>query len=232
MFRVSLLSQCNGLLFSLIFHLLLFLSIHAYTIMSPSPSIRRKGDKIDLEIEELDDTSKEVSITGTSLSVGDCKALAKSIKKGNLEAISLIDVFADRSPKEIRESLNIILRALLTCSGLHIVNISNNALGDVDIRPLENFVSRHVPLEHLTLTNNGIGPGAVARIALAVIKLAEAKKKASRRNNVLTVIYGNDLPEEEAMESASTQNIIATRVDLYRYVQPAEETTADGRVFL
>jgi len=58
---------------------------------------------------------------------------------------------------------------------LHTVNLSDNAFGPTAQEPLINFLSAHVPLEHLILANNGLGPEAGCNIAQALATLAEAK---------------------------------------------------------
>ena len=61
------------------------------------------------------------------------------------------------------------------------MDLSDNAFGLNTVTPLVEFLSQHVPLRHLILNNNGLGPQAGAMIAEALTQLAEKKEDARRK---------------------------------------------------
>jgi Ran GTPase-activating protein 1 len=58
---------------------------------------------------------------------------------------------------------------------LHTINLSDNAFGLTVQEPLIKFFSSHLPLEHLILTNNGMGHEAGSNLAEALAALGETK---------------------------------------------------------
>lgn len=178
--------------------------------MSQVFSIAGKGLKFDSaeDIQQYVDelkalkNVKEVNLMGNTYGVEACKALAKALEnQQELETINLSDMFTGRLVKEIPEALEAILQALLSCPKLHTVDLSDNAFGIMTIDPLEKFLSKHIPLEHLILANNGFGPAAGIRIANALTKLADAKKEAKNDSKLLTVICGRNRLENGSMEA-------------------------------
>ena len=79
---------------------------------------------------------------------------------------------------------------------LHTVNLSDNAFGLTVQEPLIKFFSSHLPLEHLILTNNGMGHEAGSNLAEALATLADAKL-----SSVATTVH----------DAASSQNGISPR---------------------
>ena len=71
------------------------------------------------------------------------------------------------------------------------------------MEPLVRFLSKHVPLKHLILQNNGLGPNAGALIANALIALAERKEEARKSGkevaNLETIICGRNRLESGSM---------------------------------
>lgn len=84
----------------------------------------------------------------------------------------MADIFTGRLREEIPAALDAILPALQTCTSLHTVNLCDNAFGPTAAEPLEKFFQSHIPLKHLHLQNNGMGPEAGARMARALSKNA------------------------------------------------------------
>lgn len=82
----------------------------------------------------------------------------------------MADIFTGRLREEIPAALEALLPALQTCPALHTVNLCDNAFGPTAAAPLELFLETHVPLKHLYLQNNGMGPEAGARMARALSK--------------------------------------------------------------
>jgi Ran GTPase-activating protein 1 len=71
------------------------------------------------------------------------------------------------------------------------VNLNDNAFGLNTVAPLVPFLSSHVPLQHLYLNNNGLGPHAGIIVADALSEL-HSKKEAARKE-------GKDVPDLETV---------------------------------
>ena len=73
------------------------------------------------------------------------------------------------------------------------------------MEPLVDFLSKHVPLKHLILQNNGLGPNAGGLIANALIALAERKEEARKSGkevaNLETIICGRNRLESGSMSA-------------------------------
>lgn len=83
------------------------------------------------------------------------------------------------------------------------MNLSDNAFGLNTQAPLVDFLSQHVPLRHLILNNNGLGPAAGVLIADALTSLAEKKEAAKKEGKEVpdleTVICGRNRLENGSM---------------------------------
>jgi Ran GTPase-activating protein 1 len=163
-------------------------------------SLAGKGLKIDTK-EDLDkyigplvDSTavKHVDFSGNTFGVPACQALAVVLSsKKTLESADLHDIFTSRLLEEIPPALSSLLTALLDCPKLHTIDLSDNAFGLNTKDPLVDFLSKHTPLQHLILNNNGMGPIAGISIADALSRLAE--KKATARKD------GHDIPELQSV---------------------------------
>ncbi|KAL1859200.1 Ran GAP Rna1 [Paecilomyces lecythidis] len=123
----------------------------------------------------------EVRLGGNTFGAPACERLAPALSaQKNLEVADLADIFTSRLLSEIPPALTSLLNALLEIKTLHTVNLSDNAFGLNTQAPLVDFLSRHVPLRHLILNNNGLGPAAGTLIADALTKLAERKEAARK----------------------------------------------------
>jgi len=128
----------------------------------------------------------------------------------------LSDIFTSRLLSEIPPALDAILKALLTLPKLHTINLSDNAFGLNTQAPLVSFLRAHTPLEHLYLTNNGLGPEAGTLIATALATLAE-KKREKNAPQLQTVICGRNRLENGSMAAwakAFAANSGVTRVKM------------------
>lgn len=142
-------------------------------------------------------TWTSVDLSGNTLGVGACERLAKVFRTLQcLETANLADIFTGRVLAEIPPALSLLLEALVALPRLHTIDLSDNAFGLNTVGPLVDFLSRHVPLEHLILQNNGLGPAAGSQVADALTKLAE--KKAGARS-LQTVICGRNRLESGSM---------------------------------
>ncbi|OCL08050.1 RNI-like protein [Glonium stellatum] len=175
-------------------------------------SLEGKGLKLDTaqdiepHIKALKENSdvEEVRLLGNTLGIGASKALAKILEtKKKLQIANLADIFTARLLSEIPPALSHLLTSLLTLPNLHTINLSDNAFGLNTQAPLVAFLSSHIPLRHLILNNNGLGPAAGVLIADALTELA-AKKEAARREgkdvaSLETVICGRNRLENGSM---------------------------------
>ncbi|KIX01258.1 uncharacterized protein Z518_08983 [Rhinocladiella mackenziei CBS 650.93] len=163
-------------------------------------SLAGKGLKLDTKedldkhIQPLHESSglTHIDLSGNTLGVSACAALASILSsKSTLQSADLHDIFTSRLLEEIPPALSSLLTALLECPNLHTIDLSDNAFGLNTKGPLVDFLSRHVPLKHLILNNNGMGPIAGTSIAEALTTLAE-RKAAARKE-------GKDVPDLESI---------------------------------
>lgn len=177
-------------------------------------SLAGKGLKLDTEdditshvkslVDDADVT--QIDLSGNTLGVGACKALAPILKsKSKLEFADLHDIFTQRLVDEIPPALDYLLTALLECPNLHTVDLSDNAFGLKTKDPLVDFLSKHTPLKHLILNNNGMGPIAGTSIAEALTQLAERKEAARKEGkdvpDLESVVCGRNRLENGSMEA-------------------------------
>ncbi|KAF1996266.1 RNI-like protein [Amniculicola lignicola CBS 123094] len=174
-------------------------------------------------LKENDDV-EEVRLLGNTLGIGASEALAKVLEtKKKLQVANLADIFTARLLSEIPPALSHLLTALLTLPSLHTINLSDNAFGLNTQAPLVDFLQQHVPLRHLILNNNGLGPAAGILIADALTALA-AKKEAARKEgkavpNLETVICGRNRLENGSMGAWAKAYAAHTGVKEVKMVQ-------------
>ncbi|RPA88103.1 RNI-like protein [Ascobolus immersus RN42] len=147
------------------------------------------------------DAVEEVRIAGNTLGVGACAALGNALStKEHLRHAAFADIFTSRLREEIPDALHALLPPLLNCKNLHTIDLSDNAFGKLCEQPLIDFLSKHTPLRHLLLNNNGLGPSAGANIAGALDELATRKKEAGAPE-LETIICGRNRLENGSMEA-------------------------------
>ncbi|KAI0415326.1 hypothetical protein F5X98DRAFT_347109 [Xylaria grammica] len=135
---------------------------------------------------------EEVRVLGNTLGVGACKLLGEVLAtKKTPKVANLADLFTGRLLNEIPEALSYLLTSILNLPNLRTINLNDNAFGLNTQEPLIAFLSSHVPLQHLYLNNNGLGPHAGINIANALSKL-HAKKEEARK-------AGQDVPDLETV---------------------------------
>jgi len=154
----------------------------------------------------LDSTSlEEVHLEGNTLGVEACQRLADILAtKSTLQHANLADIFTGRLLSEIPPALDALLTALLKCENLHTINLNDNAFGLNTVEPLRPFLSKHVPLRHLYLNNNGLGPAAGTLVAEALEQLAARKQEARAQGSkdvphLETVVCGRNRLETGSM---------------------------------
>ncbi|CAA93894.1 Ran GAP Rna1 [Schizosaccharomyces pombe] len=147
-----------------------------------------------------DDSVKEIVLSGNTIGTEAARWLSENIaSKKDLEIAEFSDIFTGRVKDEIPEALRLLLQALLKCPKLHTVRLSDNAFGPTAQEPLIDFLSKHTPLEHLYLHNNGLGPQAGAKIARALQELA-VNKKAKNAPPLRSIICGRNRLENGSMK--------------------------------
>ncbi|RMZ79406.1 hypothetical protein DV738_g3277, partial [Chaetothyriales sp. CBS 135597] len=158
------------------------MSVDSFSLAGRGLKLDTKED-VEKHVQPLKEsnTVKHIDLSGNTFGVEASAALASIIStKPTLESADLHDIFTSRLLGEIPQALNSLLTALLQCPNLHTIDLSDNAFGLNTKDPLVDFLSKHTPLKHLILNNNGMGPIAGTAIAEALSTLAE-KKAASRK---------------------------------------------------
>lgn len=153
-------------------------------------SVRGKQLKFDAKkdiepyLNELESKSNllKLDFSGNTIGIEASEALAAAIlkHKDTLVEVDFSDLYTGRLNTEIPQSLGHLLPAFLQCSHLKIVNLSDNAFGLQTIDPIEDYLAKAVSIEHLILSNNGMGPFAGARIGKSLYKLSQAKKQQGK----------------------------------------------------
>ncbi|ROW11552.1 hypothetical protein VMCG_01552 [Cytospora schulzeri] len=155
------------------------------------------------ELRAMDDV-EEVRLLGNTLGVGACKLLGEVLAtKTSLQVANLADIFTGRLLSEIPDAISHLLTSILNLPNLHTINLNDNAFGLNTQAPLVAFLAAHVPLQHLYLNNNGLGPHAGILVADALSEL-HAKKVAARKEgktvpDLETVICGRNRLENGSM---------------------------------
>ncbi|KAK5691418.1 Ran GAP Rna1 [Elasticomyces elasticus] len=137
-------------------------------------------------------TITSLDLSGNTIGVEAAAALAKLLEtQSQLRDANLADIFTGRLLHEIPEALSSLLGALLKCERLETINLNDNAFGLNTVAPLQSFLSQHLPLRHLYLNNNGLGPAAGTLIAESLTSLAARKTEARQA--------GHDIPDLETV---------------------------------
>jgi Ran GTPase-activating protein 1 len=139
------------------------------------------------------------------------------------QVANFADVFTGRLLSEIPQALSALLTSLLTLPSLYTVNLSDNAFGLNTQAPLVDFLSQHVPLRHLILNNNGLGPAAGVLIADALTALAAKKDDARKQGqdvpSLETVICGRNRLENGSMPAWAKTYAAHTGIKEVKMVQ-------------
>ncbi|KAG6060502.1 hypothetical protein E4U17_004190 [Claviceps sp. LM77 group G4] len=167
---------------------------------------------------------EEVRLLGNTLGVEACKVLGEVLAtKKNLKVANFADIFTGRLLSEIPEALSSLLTSVLNHPNLHTVNLNDNAFGLNTQAPLVAFLSAHVPLQHLHLNNNGLGPHAGILVADALTEL-HAKKEAARKEgkqvpDLETVICGRNRLENGSMTAWAKMYTLHHKIKVIKMVQ-------------
>ncbi|PNP53808.1 hypothetical protein THARTR1_05932 [Trichoderma harzianum] len=195
-------------------------------------SLEGKGLKLDTaqDIEPhiaalvaLEDV-EEVRFLGNTLGVGACERLGEVLAtKKSIKSANFADLFTGRLLNEIPAGISAILTAILNHPHLTTVNLNDNAFGLNTQAPLVAFLSAHVPLQHLYLNNNGLGPHAGILVADALSEL-HAKKEAARKEgkqvpDLETVICGRNRLESGSMAAWAKAYSLHNKIQEIKMVQ-------------
>ncbi|RDA94485.1 hypothetical protein CP533_2300 [Ophiocordyceps camponoti-saundersi (nom. inval.)] len=147
---------------------------------------------------------EEVRLLGNTLGVEACKVLGEILAtKKNLKIANFADIFTGRLLSEIPDALSSLLTSILNLPHLHTINLNDNAFGLNTQAPLVAFLASHVPLQHLYLNNNGLGPHAGILIADALSELYASKEAARKEGkdvpDLKTIICGRNRLENGSM---------------------------------
>ncbi|KAM0564272.1 hypothetical protein ACHAPJ_000482 [Fusarium lateritium] len=167
---------------------------------------------------------EEVRILGNTLGVGACKLLGEVLAtKKNLRVANFADIFTGRLLSEIPDAISSLLTSVLNLPKLNTINLNDNAFGLNVQAPLVAFLAAHVPLQHLYLNNNGMGPHAGILIADALSEL-HAKKEAARKEgqevpDLETVICGRNRLENGSMTAWAKTYSLHNKIKVVKMVQ-------------
>ncbi|CAJ2513353.1 Uu.00g014720.m01.CDS01 [Anthostomella pinea] len=170
------------------------------------------------------DHVEEVRVLGNTFGVEACKLLGEVLAtKKTLKIANLADIFTGRKLHEIPDALSSLLTSIMNLPNLRTINLNDNAFGLNTKAPLIAFLSSHVPLQHLYLNNNGLGPHAGIEIANALSEL-HAKKEDARKAGqdvpyLETVICGRNRLENGSMLAWARALSLHNRVKHIKMVQ-------------
>lgn len=135
----------------------------------------------------------------------------------------MADIFTGRLLNEIPEALSSLLTSILNLPNLNTINLNDNAFGLNTQAPLVAFLAAHVPLQHLYLNNNGMGPHAGILLADALSELYEKKEAARKQGkdvpDLETVICGRNRLENGSMNAWAKTFSLHNKVKEVRMVQ-------------
>lgn len=171
-----------------------YLPEEVYSIAGKSLKFDTKED-IQPYLDELSKLSnvKKIDFSGNTIGIEASKHLADAVEKhiSTLEEVNFADLFTGRLKDEIPRSLEYLLPVLTKGKNLRIVNLSDNAFGLQTIEPVEDFIAKAVYMQHLILSNNGMGPFAGARIGKSLYRLSVLKQKL-KEPSLKTFICGRN----------------------------------------
>ncbi|KAI0398403.1 hypothetical protein F5Y17DRAFT_453974 [Xylariaceae sp. FL0594] len=159
------------------------------------------------DLVEMQDV-EEVNIADNSFGVGAAKRLADVLAtKKTLKVATMNDIFGGRGNSEIPPALSSLLSALAQLPELHTVVLSGNAIGEYvydkkkehgDVDLIE-FLSTHVPLQHLYLANVGLSGETSDLVARALWRLHKNKVDAKTSAKLETVVCGKQHLRNDSM---------------------------------
>lgn len=166
------------------------------------------ADDIKPHLEPLTKSSSFTAIhfNGNTIGIAAAEHFATVLAtQKELEYVNFADIFTGRLLSEIPQALEALLGALVQLPKLNTVDLSDNAFGLNLVGPLVKFLKSHVPLQHLVLNNNGMGPIAGAQIADSLTELAARKTEARKDGKTIpdleSIVCGRNRLEAGSMEA-------------------------------
>ena len=204
---------------------------HIFSLANQSLKLD-SADDITPHLAPLVDSSSvhEIRLGGNTLGAPACEHLAGVLQtKKTLRVANFADIFTGRLLSEIPPALSSLLTSLLPLQNLQSLDLSDNAFGLNTQEPLVKFLEQHVPLRHLVLSNNGLGPHAGVLIADALTALAARKDEARKATSDVegepevpyleTVVCGRNRLESGSMAAWARAFRAHARVATVRLVQ-------------
>jgi Ran GTPase-activating protein 1 len=140
-----------------------------------------------------------------------------------MQTANFADIFTGRLLDEIPEALSNLLTSILNLPNLTTIDLSDNAFGINTHAPLVAFLEAHVPLQHLYLNNNGLGPHCGIFVADSLTRLHAKKEEARKAGKTVpdleTVICGRNRLENGSMTAWARAFSLHNKVKLVRMVQ-------------
>ncbi|VEU21331.1 DEKNAAC102754 [Brettanomyces naardenensis] len=127
---------------------------------------------------------QKIDLSGNTISPEASKYLASGIlkHKDTLEELNLQDIYTSRDKNEIPASLTEFFAVIERLPHLRVLNLSDNAFGQDTIEVLEGFVSKSKYIEHLIISNNGLGPFSGARLGKALYRMAKLRDASEEKD--------------------------------------------------
>ncbi|CCJ30034.1 unnamed protein product [Pneumocystis jirovecii] len=158
-----------------------------------------------LEDLRIASSVREIRLCGNTFSIAACQVVSEllSLHARTLQIADFSDIFTGRTAQEIPKALEILLSGLFLCSKCHTVYLNDNAFGSTAIEPLSSFLSQHIPLQHLYLNNNGLGPIAGERVAKSLSSLAvkQYSNTHEKHGKIETIVCGRNRLESGSMKA-------------------------------
>ncbi|EGV64331.1 Ran GAP Rna1 [Yamadazyma tenuis] len=161
------------------------------------------AEDVEFIAKDLSDKSdiEKIDLSGNTIGIESSERISEILTKfqHSLKEINLSDIFTGRLNTEVPKCLDHLLPTLLKFPKLTTINLSDNALGLQTIEPIENYLAKAYTLEHLILSNNGMGPFSGERIGKALYKLSTLKKQ-KKYPSLKTFICGRNRLENGSMK--------------------------------
>lgn len=174
------------------------LEIPASKTFSLKDKTLRLDTEADVEpyLSELDNFKdlEKVDLSGNTISPEASKVLAQHIlkHKDTLQELNLQDIYTTRDKYEIPMSLKELLGVAQQMPNLKVLNLSDNAIGQEAIDTVTDFLTKSKYVEHLILSNNGLGPKSGSKVGKALYqsaKLRESSKESDENVRTLKTFW-------------------------------------------
>ncbi|CAA7270423.1 unnamed protein product [Cyclocybe aegerita] len=145
------------------------------------------------------DQVEVLRMSGNTISAAAGQELGELIRKmPSLQVAHLSDIITSRTIDEVPPAISAICDALLTCSRLVELDLSDNAFGSRVAPTLVPLLSGHTGIQVLKLNNNGLGPEGGRIVASALLNNARkaANEFDSEGSKLRVVVCGRNRLED------------------------------------